>query len=319
MHRPRLGARVLVRSYVRRYIKAIFNELGDWIEENAERTSNLLLYSIIYSEDYMTQFMDEMLVAMYRTILSKTNKVLMKNLPLCFKLLGRYCMPSTYEKLILPAIGNELASCFAYTQAGALKGFGFLFRGAIELLPESQHLSKVENILQNFIKTVKDQVVDALDLELSEILVGTLNEILSALLAKQAKGVDPKWLIKPYLLDILKMSLKALAVFQSFDLQGKPDPDNVKESKKLIKQIFEQLTELSDEPTQSFFDANISQVIADHLVYKRSEQLSCVSLQAPTWRFFHALFDLLTADHLQQTLPEPESVFAQQARVRQQQ
>lgn len=52
-HRPRLGARVLVRSYVRRYIKAIFHELGDWIEENAERTSNLLLFSILYSEDFM--------------------------------------------------------------------------------------------------------------------------------------------------------------------------------------------------------------------------------------------------------------------------
>ena len=55
-HRPCLGARILVRSYVRRYIKAIFHELGDWIEENAERTSNLLLFSIIYSEDYMVQY-----------------------------------------------------------------------------------------------------------------------------------------------------------------------------------------------------------------------------------------------------------------------
>jgi len=118
---------------VRRYIKAIFHELGDWIEENAERTSNLLLYSIIYSEDYMVQFMDEMLVKMYKVVLSKTNKVLMKNLPKSFHFLGRYCLPSHYEKLILPAISNELSSCFGYTQAGALKGFGFLFRGGIEL------------------------------------------------------------------------------------------------------------------------------------------------------------------------------------------
>ena len=114
-YRPRLGARVLVRSYTRRYIKAIFHELGDWIEENAERTSNLLLFTIIYSEDFMVQYMDEMLVAMYRTAISTTNKTLMKNMPLCFKLLGRYCMPSNYEKLILPAISAELASCFAHT------------------------------------------------------------------------------------------------------------------------------------------------------------------------------------------------------------
>ena len=66
----------------------------------------MLLFSIIYSEDFMVQFMDEMLVGMYKTVLSKTNKVLMKNLPLCFKFLGRYCMPSTYEKLVIPAIAN---------------------------------------------------------------------------------------------------------------------------------------------------------------------------------------------------------------------
>lgn len=30
-HRPRLGARILVRSYVRRYLKALYHEIGDWI------------------------------------------------------------------------------------------------------------------------------------------------------------------------------------------------------------------------------------------------------------------------------------------------
>mmetsp|Transcript_33001 Transcript_33001/g.50533 ORF Transcript_33001/g.50533 Transcript_33001/m.50533 type:complete len:160 (+) Transcript_33001:948-1427(+) len=30
-HRPRLGARILVRSYVRRYLKALYREIGDWI------------------------------------------------------------------------------------------------------------------------------------------------------------------------------------------------------------------------------------------------------------------------------------------------
>ena len=171
MHRPRLGSRALVRSYVRRYIKAIFHELGDWIEENAERTSNLLLFSIIYSEDYMVQFMDEMLVGMYKTVLTKTNKVLMKNLPLSFRFLGRYCMPSSYEKLLLPAIGNELASCFSYTQAGALRGFGFLFRGSTELLPASENFDKADDLLKKFMKVVKDHVIDGLDLELAEILV----------------------------------------------------------------------------------------------------------------------------------------------------
>jgi len=104
LHRPRLGSRVLVRSYTRRYIKAIFHELGDWIEENAERTSNLLLYSIIYSEDFMVQFMDEMLVKIYKVVLSESNKVLMKNLPLSFKFNGQVlhasCATKRREKVI---------------------------------------------------------------------------------------------------------------------------------------------------------------------------------------------------------------------------
>ena len=81
-------------------------------------------------------------------------------------------------------------------------------------------------------------------------------------------------------------------------LQGKPDPDNVTASKKQIRELFDKLTALSDNPEQSFFDSNISQVIADNFVFKRSEQLSTISLQSPTWRLFHALFDYLTATHL---------------------
>ena len=183
-HRPRLGARVLVRSYVRRYIKAIFHELDDWIEEATERTSNLLLFSVIYSEDFMVQFMDECLVKMYRVVLSKKNKVIDRNIKMSFKFLGRYCLPYTYEKLIIPAIANELASCFAHTQPGALKGFGYLFRGAVEMLPESDLFKKVEVLLRDFMKAVKDHVADGLDLELAEILVGTLNEIVTSLLEK---------------------------------------------------------------------------------------------------------------------------------------
>lgn len=111
-------------------------------------------------------------------------------------------------------------------------------------------------------------------------------------------------------MDMMMMALKSLAVFQSFMLQGKPDPDNIIESKKLIRELFEKLSLFSENPSESFFDANISQVISDHFTFKRSEQLSLLSLQSPTWRLFHALFDYLEARHLQMAVPEPESAFA---------
>ena len=45
--------------------------------------------------------MDHLLVALYKAVLEKENKVVMKNVPLCLKLIGRYCSPKSYGTLIL--------------------------------------------------------------------------------------------------------------------------------------------------------------------------------------------------------------------------
>ena len=112
-----------------------------------------------------------------------------------------------------------------------MKGFGYLFHGAVELLPTSENLDKVDGMLKNFIKTVKEHVVDGLDLELADILVHSLNEILSILVEKQRANIDPAWIIRPHLMDIMMMALKSLAVFQSFTLQGKSDPAHIAKAK----------------------------------------------------------------------------------------
>ena len=258
LHRPRLGSRVQVRSYVRRYIKAIQHEVTDWIEENAERASHLLLFSIIYAEEFMTQFLDQLLVAMYKVVNNKENKAIRKNIPLAFKLLGRYCMPYSYEQLVMTAIKNELASHYPYTQAGALKAFGYLFTGAIELLPEAKYFTKVESLLTNFVQTVKDYVIDALDQELAEILVQTLNEVADSLIAKQEAGMDIKYVAGAHLYDMLKMGIQCLGVFQSFKLAGKPDPTNIVESKALVTALIGKLGQLSDEPDQDYLDLHLA-------------------------------------------------------------
>ena len=54
---------------------------------------------------------------------------------------------------------------------------------------------------------------------------------------------------------MMKMAMKTLAVFHSFELQGKPDPDSVKDSKKLLRVFLnEKLTALSENPEESFLD-----------------------------------------------------------------
>ena len=68
VHRPRIGARLLVRSYCRRYLKALYKELGEWIDDHQERASNLLMYSICYVEEFMTQYLDHLFIAMYKAL-----------------------------------------------------------------------------------------------------------------------------------------------------------------------------------------------------------------------------------------------------------
>jgi hypothetical protein len=83
----------------------------------------------------MTQFLDHLLVALYKVVLDNENKILKQNIPLCFKLLGRYCSPKSYGQLVISAIRNELASFYPHTQNGALKAFGHLVAGTLETLP----------------------------------------------------------------------------------------------------------------------------------------------------------------------------------------
>lgn len=48
-----MGARWMVRQYVRRYVQALSKEVSDWQEASRLRSANLLLYSVIYTEEFI--------------------------------------------------------------------------------------------------------------------------------------------------------------------------------------------------------------------------------------------------------------------------
>jgi hypothetical protein len=79
-HRPRLGARIVIKSYIRRYLVAIYKELSDWIIENRARAAHLLLCLIVYTEDYVMQYLDHLLLSLYKAILEKDDMVLKEKL-----------------------------------------------------------------------------------------------------------------------------------------------------------------------------------------------------------------------------------------------
>ncbi len=93
-------------------------------------------------------------------------------------------MPSTYRALVMSAIKNELASFYSYTQAGAIRTFGYLFEGSTELIFKPEQFEKVAEILNEFIFYAKTELVEQLDMELAELLVETLHRILKTLILK---------------------------------------------------------------------------------------------------------------------------------------
>jgi hypothetical protein len=88
--RPRLGARLYFRQYVRRYLNAIFAELLDWISASRERSASLLMALTIFTEDYMTQHIDQILAALYRCFTVSSDEVVISKLKVTTRLLGRY-------------------------------------------------------------------------------------------------------------------------------------------------------------------------------------------------------------------------------------
>ena len=126
--------------------------------------------------------MDHMLVAMYKAILNKENKLVMKNVPLSFRMLGRYVNPNSYGPLIIQAVRNELASFYQYTAPGSLKSFGYIFSGSIELLTPGQDLAHMADLLKDFTKAIKETVIESVDIETADHLIETLDTIFTTMI-----------------------------------------------------------------------------------------------------------------------------------------
>ncbi|CAG9313032.1 unnamed protein product [Blepharisma stoltei] len=102
--RPRLGARLYFRQYVRRYLNAIFAELGDWIASSRLYSSNLLVCLIIFTEDYITQHLDKFLSCIYKALIMNSNPKVIENLQTAIKLVGRYVNTDSYMPQVLAAL-----------------------------------------------------------------------------------------------------------------------------------------------------------------------------------------------------------------------
>jgi len=63
----------------------------------------------------MTQYLDTLMIAMYKASLIDNNKIIQDNIQTTFRLIGRYCLPKAYGDLVIKAIRNELAGFYTFT------------------------------------------------------------------------------------------------------------------------------------------------------------------------------------------------------------
>jgi hypothetical protein len=104
--RPRLGCRILIKKYVRRYIKNLCKEFDSIEESIRARVANLILYSIVFTEEHITEYLDQTLLCFERE-LSKTknkNKDIQETIIKTLKLIGRFCDYDSISHLLFSTI-----------------------------------------------------------------------------------------------------------------------------------------------------------------------------------------------------------------------
>lgn len=133
--RPNLGCRLIIKKYIRRFIKNMCKELASTIDINIKtRVVNLILFSIIYAEDNIFEFLDEIILSLEielskkdylmsdlhninlqnkeivnsNKIISKENAVIYSIIKEALKFIGKFCDFESIMKLVLPTIEVNL-------------------------------------------------------------------------------------------------------------------------------------------------------------------------------------------------------------------
>lgn len=109
--RPRLGARLWVRTHCRRYIKATFNDVVDFRDCTALNAGRLLCMSIAYTEEGVTEWLQPMTAALIKFYSGRAwaagdTKVTRTFDAVC-KLLGAFLDPVSYWPQMKEALDSE--------------------------------------------------------------------------------------------------------------------------------------------------------------------------------------------------------------------
>lgn len=143
--RPSLGCRKVINKYLRRYIKNLCKEF-EGIDENIKlKVANLLLYSIVYSEDGIVEYLDQVFLLFEKDFIKVSNNLIdvmiLKGrkyqdeifdvLVKANKLIGRFCDYESLTKVLYQTIKGDLNGDYQDIQRGALITLKHIFMGHI--------------------------------------------------------------------------------------------------------------------------------------------------------------------------------------------
>ena len=148
-NRPGLGCRKIVLSYIRRYIKNLTREFEGIDNEIKYKVANLLLYSIVYSEEGIVEYLDGILLLFMKDFLKTSNNnidnlernifvnknaisltieindILIKSA----EMIGIFCDFDSFSKIIYPTIKGDLNGDYQDIQRGAIITLQHIFIG----------------------------------------------------------------------------------------------------------------------------------------------------------------------------------------------
>jgi len=206
--RPRLGARFWVRSHVRKFIKALFNDVVDFRECTAINAAKLLSMVIAYSEENITEWIQPMFQALTKCFAGRANASTNKEVIAAYEVVcwqcGAFLEPTAYWEQIKPALleSSMLSPENRYSQLHMLAK---LLEGSIYGLQSAgvEGLGRLKPIMSDLVETLC--TTDLLDdshakVALREVLIAAKpvlkhvgnNEILIAALAISSSDEDLK-------------------------------------------------------------------------------------------------------------------------------
>ena len=173
--RPSLGCRKIVLSYIRRYIKNLTREFEGIDNDIKYKVSNLLLYSIVYSEEGIVEYLDGILLLFMKDFLKTSNSdidniernifvnqnaisqaleinnILIK----CSEMIGLFCDFDSITKILYPTIKGDLNGDYQDIQRGAIITLKHVFIGHCNTAKDGLGIFKSK--LQEFFTVFGDE------------------------------------------------------------------------------------------------------------------------------------------------------------------